>query len=455
MADAHIFYGNYIDKPDSNSPADVIEEYNWRELMIKTAKNGDLLLGNSFFNDLKKNKTIYLAHTTFNLKDILNHGTLYASGGCLVGSIYCVPLTKDSNGLRLHNLGRYIMDVEALNSIKNDKERLDTIIFEIKLPDNSRNNLIGIDYLRLGEIHFSIYKELEYLLSSKERYNLYELVVNRARRSVDFLSTCHNYYFHKEGIDYLSFLNLFIKTIDNLPILGYIYFEVIAEYLMLYQDNKLSQLYRNIGEFYNATYKNLMFGVNSSMSDNFKLSSYKPTFKEIISYLKKNKIFNNLNEEHLLKYIVDRLIFLSNARLFNLNDTPINWCKMKWDFESLTEKAEPLVGHIIHRELRTFGRYPDFYFYFDQNKALQVWNYWNHMDIVTPFNGIIPKGEVGINPAFPDLKYKVYNSKILYKNNLCYLEPIKELSIKLVPKLVDLKFTFMRNKQNHDNYKNK
>jgi len=446
LADAHVFYGTCTNRPDPNSSLDVMEEYNWRQSVIKTAQNGDLLLNNSFFNDLKKNRTIYLAHTTFNLKDILDRGTLYASGGCLVGSIYCVPLTKDNNGLRLHNLGKYIREVEAPISSRNTKERLNTIIFEVKLPDNSRNNLIGIDYLRLGKIHFSIYKELEYLLSSQERYNLYKLVVNRARRSINFLSTCHNYYFYKDEINYLSFLNLFIKTIDNLPILGYIYFEVIAEYLMLYQDNKLSQLYRSMGEFYNATYKDLMFGVNSSMSENFKLSSYKPTFKEIISYLEKNKVFNNLDKAHLLKSIVDRLIFVTNARLFNLNDAPIHWCRMKWDFESLVQKAEPLVGHIIHRELRTFGRYPDFYFYFDQNKALQVWNYWNHMDITTPFNGIIPKGEVGINPAFSDLKYKVYNSEISYKDNLCYLEPTKELRINLVPKLVDLKFTFMRNK---------
>ena len=445
-ANAHVFYGSFGHKPGPNSQGYVLDEYEWRQTMINNSVNGSLLLDNCFFNDLRKCRKIYLAHTTYNLDSVLERGELYASGGCLVGSIYCVPLTKDRNGLRLHNLGKYIREIEAPLSSKKLKQKLDTIIFEIELSDNSRNNLIGTDYLRLGKIHFSIYKDLEYLLSSRERYDLYKVIVNRAKRSIDFLSLCYYNYVYKTEIDNDYFLRLYIDTIDNLPILGYIYFEVVSEYLMLFQDNESANRLKKQGEFFNDSYKNLMFGINSSLLDNFKLNSYKPTFKMIVEYLIKNSIFKELNANHFLEYLVKRLVFLCNLRLLNFNSTSIDWHKMKWDFDNLVSVAEPLVGHLIHRELRTFGRYPHFYFYFDQNKALQIWNYWNHMDVAIPFNGIIPKGEVGINPAYPDLKYRVYDCTVTNINDSLYLNPTKELRINLVPKLVDLKFTFMRNK---------
>jgi len=445
-ANAHVFYGSFNHKPGPNSPNYVLDEYHWRQVMINNSVNGSLLLENSFFRELRKCKKIYLAHTTYNLDNILKKGELYASGGCLVGSIYCVPLTKEKKGLRLHNLGKYIREIEAPRSSKVTSQKLDTIIFEIELSDNSRNNLIGTDYLRLGRIHFSIYKDLEYLLSSKERYDLYKVITNRAKRSIDFLSLCHNNYIYKTDLDNDYFLNIYINTIDNLPILGYIYFEVVSEYIMLFQDNKLAEYYNKLGEFFNDSYKNLMFSIHSDLLDNFKLNSYKPPFKMLLDFLKRDNIFKEVNTDHFLDYLVKRLIFLTNARLLNLDISPIGWHRMKWDFENLVKVSEPLVGHLIHRELRTFGRYPHFYFYFDQNKALQIWNYWNHMDIVVPFNGIIPKGEVGINPAYPDLKYKAYSCRILKDGNVIYLNPVKELNINLIPKLVDLKFTFMRNK---------
>ena len=146
---------------------------------------------------------------------------------------------------------------------------------------------------------------------------------------------------------------------------------------------------------------------------------------------------------------MEKLIFLTNARLLSKRTKLTNWNKLTWDFESLSDFAAPLIGHLIHRELRSFGRYPDFYFYFDQYKALQIWNYWNYMDIVIPFNGVIPKGEIGINPAYPNLKYNTYIGEVENKNEHTFLHPKKQIQLDITPKLVDLKFTFMRSKENY------
>jgi len=150
--------------------------------------------------------------------------------------------------------------------------------------------------------------------------------------------------------------------------------------------------------------------------------------------------------EHFVSYVVDRLIFLTNARLLSCESELIDWSRFKWNFDNLSRHATPLVGHLIHRELRSFGRYPNFYFYFDQYKALQVWNYWNSMDIALPFNGIIPKGEIGINPAHADLNYKIYTCKAKHDLDKTYLEINKRINIDIEPRMVNLKFIFMRSK---------
>jgi len=76
-------------------------------------------------------------------------------------------------------------------------------------------------------------------------------------------------------------------------------------------------------------------------------------------------------------------------------------------------------------------------------KALQIWNYWNQLNLIIPFNGIIPKGEVGINPAYPELKYKIYLAESYKEENKMYLKPTKEQNVQIVPRLVDPKFTAM------------
>jgi hypothetical protein len=238
----------------------------------------------------------------------------------------------------------------------------------------------------------------------------------------------------------------FIQAIDYLPILGYFYFETLTEYIMLFQNNEVVNKFKMLGEYYSPSYKDLVFDLCPHLTKNFGLGDFKPSIQDAIDYVSQQKIITNFDEKHLLNYLARRLSFLTNARLFSEDSKLINWEKLRWDFGSLVETCKPLLGHLVHRELRTFGRYPYFYFYFDQHKALEIWNYWNHMNIAIPFNGIIPKGEVGINPAHPSLKYKTYSTKIVHDSGYMFLEPVKELDLDVVPKLVDPKFTTMRNR---------
>lgn len=450
-ADAHTFYNAFDQIPSDNRPGVEKAEYLWHQRLSQETPNGKLLTQNSFFNNLKKSDKVYLNHTTYNLDKIVESGVIHASGGCLIGSIYCTPLTMTSGGLRLHNLGQYIYRKEAPAGNESNNKILDSLIFEVNLSKNENNNLIGIDYLRLGNIHFAIFNKLKYLLSSKERYDLEETIVSRIKRSNNFLSLSNYLYFSKDKYEKNKYIDLFIETIQDIPFLGYLYFETLSEYLMLHQDSKIAKSYSDIGEFYNQPYKELMYRCIPKLVKNFTLKDFQPRVSDVFEVIKELGCIENPDWEQFTDYLFDRLVFYTNSRIFSDLEKPIVWQDISWNFEEMSELFRPLAGHIIHRELRSFGRYPDFYFYFDQLKALEVWNYWNHMNIAIPFNGVIPKGEIGINPAYTDLKYKVYQGRVTERNGFDFIEPVKELKIELIPRLVDLKFSFMRNKDSLKN----
>jgi hypothetical protein len=397
---------------------------------------------------LRESDKIYLNHTTFNLEKIIKDGVIHASGGCLIGSVYCTPLTMTSSGLRMHNLGQYIYRKEAPAGNELNNKTLDTLIFEIALSKKERGNLIGIDYLRLGDIHFSIFNKLKYLLSSHERSDLEKIILSRIKKSIKFLSLSNSLYFSKDNYyEYKKkYLDLFVETIRNIPFLGYLYFEALSEYLMLHQNSEVAKKYFGMGEFYNEPYKELMYRCKPKLIKTFTLKDFQPKISEVFDKIKEMDCLKNPDLDSFTNFLFDRLVFYTNSRIFSDLSKPNVLQDISWNFEKVSEILKPLVGHLIHRELRSFGRYPDFYFYFDQLKALEVWNYWNHMNVAIPFNGIVPKGEVGINPAYPNLKYKIYQGRVFDRGGIDFIEPTEELKIKLIPRLVDLKFTFMRDK---------
>ena len=112
-ADAHVFYNMFTHKSNGENNKAIKEEFEWRERVSSDSLHGKLLIKNSFFDAIKNNNKIYLAHATPNLHNILDNNDIYPSGGCLVGSIYCTPIFKEDGKLRVHNLGKYIFENEA------------------------------------------------------------------------------------------------------------------------------------------------------------------------------------------------------------------------------------------------------------------------------------------------------------------------------------------------------
>ncbi len=408
-------------------------------------QNSGLLTNNNFFNLVKTCKKLYLIHTTKNKERILQDGYLYPSSGCLIGSIYLTPGFEQTNGsIRLHNLGAYYYTKEAPTAIKlkNLTSKPDIFIIEINLKKDEKVNISGVNYLKLGQLHFDIYNKLNYLLTNDEKKNLENITLKRIENAYTFLSSFLDYSQHTTETSKRDFLNLFISQIQHLPILGYVYFEALTKSMMLHQNDEISLLYKENGEFYNWHYKDLMSYLYPHFFSNFSLGTFTPHLNNILMFIQQNKIISST--DMFLNDFYSQLFKLSTDVLQFKNNTSLT---LPQTFADLPSSLMPLAGHIIHRELRNFSRYPDFYFYFEQIKALEMWNFWNKQNVLIPFNGIIPKGEIGLNPAYVEnIQYNIYEGvNFKEKNNFLYIEKGAETNLKIATRLVEQKHLFMRN----------
>lgn len=416
--------------------------------LLYASPNHSLLSNNNFFNTMLRNPDkVYIMHVTRNLERILQTKVMYPSAGCLIGCIYGTQLYKESGNLfRMHNLGKYILQQEATFG----GGKAVPIVIEVSFKNQAHRPILsGINYLKLGRIHQVIYDQLRYLLSPGEQYNLEAGVAQKISKSLGFLDLCSKIYNGEKQIDGRDVLAATNNAIPSLSILGYIYFEALAEYTMLFSRDELTRELRTRGEYNNTIYKSFLFDIYQRVGK-FKLSDFSLTVDEIA---RKIDSFNRhetakLDLEECIDYVAHRVVDMVMGYAFSSCEFKPRWLDISWDYQGFSQFLGPLVGHMVHRELRNFNRYHDFYFYFDQVKALSVWNYWNKMDIALPFNAPMPKGEIGINPAYQNALYKIYIGK-QSETSSDMIELKDEIDVEIVPRLIDLRHTVMRS-QDYD-----
>lgn len=65
------------------------------------------------------------------------------------------------------------------------------LVIEVSFPDDDDSLMLsGVNYLKLGKIHHTIYEELRYLLSPDERKRLEDVIAHKIKKSLDFISLC-------------------------------------------------------------------------------------------------------------------------------------------------------------------------------------------------------------------------------------------------------------------------
>ncbi|MFJ4321151.1 hypothetical protein ACIP46_38625 [Streptomyces lavendulae] len=399
-------------------PASLAEsETDWRHHLEHSTPNGWLIRHSAMTEALVSGKPLYLLHTTKDIDAIRTSRQLHVSTGCLVGALYCSPLTSQPQGLRPHNLGAYLMET---------KPSTKPLVFEVTPDAPIRPK--GIDYLHLGAIHLRTYQRYQSFLTPAENEQLNRAVLAGLRAAAAFLDTAlRNAAGHTTPAP--AFIDMLSDAIAAVPFLGYLYFEVLSEYLMLHSATPETKTYAQVGELNNRLYKRLAFAAVDSMGQLFDLARFNPRHHRLVQLIEgiEPALGPGAGE-----YVRRRLSHLFARTALHPSQDAGSLTFQGADLGTLQEAAPGLIGQMVFREIRYMDRYRHLYHCFEKSKALEAWDYWNNEGIPTPFNGILPKGEIGINPVYPCSSVRVWAAE---QDENGYLHPTQEVLADFTPHL--------------------
>ncbi|MGW6603111.1 hypothetical protein [Streptomyces sp. NPDC055036] len=399
-------------------PASLAEsESDWRDHLERSTPNGWLIRDNAMTAALVSGKPMYLLHTTKDINAIRASGQLHVSTGCLVGALYCSPLSSQREGLRPHNLGAYLMRTKPSTT---------PMVFEV-IPDAPIRPK-GVDYLYLGAIHLRTYERYQSFLTPAENDQLDRTVLAGLRAAAVFLDVAlRNAAGHAtpapEFIDQLS------DAVPHVPFLGYLYFEVLSEYLMLHSATPETKTCAQAGELNNWLYKRMAFSAVNGMDQLFDLARFNPRHHRLVQLIEG---IEPALGPGVAEYVRQRLSHLFALTALHPSQDAASVTFQGTDLSTIQKAAPGLIGQMVFREIRYMARYRQLYHCFEKSKALEAWDYWNSEGIPTPFNGILPKGEIGINPAYPRSTVRVWAAEPDRKG---FLHPTEEVTAILTPHL--------------------
>ncbi|WP_128435050.1 hypothetical protein [Streptomyces cyaneus] len=399
-------------------PASLAEsESDWRHYLERSAPNGWLIQHNAMTEALVSGQPMYLLHTTKDIDAIRTSRQLHVSTGCLVGALYCSPLASQREGLRPHNLGAYLMETKPSTT---------PMIFEV-IPDAPIQPK-GVDYLHLGAIHLRTYLRYQSFLTPAENDQLDRAVLAGLRAGAVFLDVAlRNAVGHTTGAP--EFIDQLSDAVAHVPFLGYLYFEVLSEYLMLHSATPETKTYAQVGELNNWLYKRLAFAAVDGMGQLFDLARFNPRHHRLVQLIEG---IEPALGPGVAEYVRRRLSHLFARTALHPSQDAAAVTFQGADLSTARKAAPGLIGQMAFREIRYMARYRQLYHCFEKAKALEAWDYWNSEGIPTPFNGILPKGEIGINPVYPRSSVRVWTAE---QDSKGYLHPAEEVMAVFTPHL--------------------
>lgn len=400
----------------------------WLRFLIDKSPMGKLIKENSTFDLLKKNKGLRIIHVTSSLPEIEGNGQIYASGGALGACIYGVPLRTDN---QLHNFSDLFFRYELPNSLKTKGLNKKISLLEIYLHQSNFRDInlpfSGIDYLKFGILRTRAFEQLvqKGIIPPEEARSLQGMTVNKFEKIRDFLEICSEYEVNRITDD--TFFKLFFKALNTVNHLRAVYFEVVSEYVLLFQNDSEAWRYFSLGELYHWNHKKMIFDLCPILNQKFKLTYFNPTVKAIINYFEeksqKRQLITDFSKEHFYQYLKWRTSQYIRLKILDENPLP----KSEISFKAIVNSNPSFAGHLIHREVKEIHQY-------EKEMATIFWKYWNENKLLCLANSILPKGEMGVNPAYPNIKYQIFEGILDQYNKFTRRQ---ELKVKIVPEIIN------------------
>lgn len=416
-------------KPVSIGFESSFSELAWQEYFRNKTPNGFLLHKNSLLSSVSKNQELTLVHITPNISKIEKCGALYPSGGALGACVYGVPLRADG---KLHNLSKYIYEDELPKTLykRNIKGKVQILAIKIdkQLLRGFSKKITKIDYLSLGEFRMGAYNGCikKDLITGREQKRLEALVEQGFISSYNLFTLCIDTVVLKR-CHFGEFEELFMETLNSTRPLRAVYFETLLEYVILFQNDKKSISYAQIGEVYNGNFKRMIYHLCPELYLNFKLTLFSPKMTEVKKYLSnmaQNKTgVVNFSPYHFERFMILRIAQQIRSKILNFQDKLAGLT-----FDSINKTHPSFSGHIIHRNINNVHQ-------FESEMAILLWGNWNSDKILLPIYSMIPKGEIGLNPAYNNLKYDIHEAKLHESTDKLILG--RKLDVLIVPSIIN------------------
>ncbi|MFE2726835.1 hypothetical protein [Kitasatospora sp. NPDC059327] len=286
----------------------------------------------------------------------------------------------------------------------------------------------GVDYLHLGAIHLRTYRAYRSYLTPAENDRIDRAVRTGLAAAAPFLDLALRNAIGRASVA-PAFVDLLAAAVPSLPFLGYLYFEVLSEYLMLHSVTPETNTFAQAGELNCWLFKRLAFAAVDDMDQLFDLARFHPGHRRLVELVEG---IEPALSPRVAEYVRRRVSHLLARTALHPAQDAASAAFQGAGLDTLTAVAPGLIGQMVFREIRYLPRYPQLYHCFEKAKALEAWDFWNGQGIPTPFNGILPKGEIGINPVYPRAEIRAWTARIDHRG---YLHPADEVEADFTPHL--------------------
>lgn len=382
-------------------------ELAWLKKDRRNAPLGELLTDNRLFQ-VDSDGNIYLIHMTLGKKSILDshHKQMHVSPLAMGAVVHSSPILRDrkkplQQGGRVASIVReHWKNIQHRRAVSTKEEERGNYFIAFKVPylgSESNRTSNWISYLGFGRAYLDAAKEAQedLRLTAEIDFELVKQdVVSQYAQAKKWLSVLALQTHSGSEQEWEQFWEVFVQAREVMPILNQVFFEIVKNYIILYQDDRESlRLFQQSGDSNQENYYKVIFEASPSLQSRFDIDHFRPGFDSLNQALQ--KYISGYDQQSFKEFLLRRFSTFIGAKLLEGAPLPekVN------SFDDLVIQAPNLAGLLNFNV--TYSRYLrnnlDLQTNYKQLLANVLRRVYEERNITVPIMGIVvPTGEAGV-----------------------------------------------------------
>lgn len=391
---------------DENSSNPFEREFAWLKKDLKNAPLGRVLTDKRLFQaDAAGN--LHLIHMTIGKKTILNsrEKQIHVSTLAMGAVVHSTPIISDgrrslSEGGRVVSLVReHWKNIQYRRAIPVNAEKGDYYIaFQVPYRGPESNTTSNwINFFGFGRAYLDTAKRFSVSGIGRSQIHFKAIeqeAVDQYQKTKELLEILAAQSSLSNSADWDLFWKAFVLARQKMPILNQIFFEIMKNYIGLYQNDAESlELFRQYGDLNQKNYYDVVFETDPKSRRSFNTQLFQPNFSLLTESLKKR--ISGFDEQVFKRFVLNRFSTFLGAKLLEGASLPEEVKR----FHDLVKQAPNFAG-LLHYNV-TFARFlrdnPKLRDSYQTVLARVLQEGYEERNITVPIMGIIaPTGEAGV-----------------------------------------------------------